>query len=130
MLTDIVLRVLVVAALPPPPEPGADPGSGGDQVLPLVALGLVIAAGVALAVGVRSRRSAATRQRRASGASPIYRIEHWRDGEATILAYCDTPSAKEGVLLVHASRLQARGGRGAVVLVEQASDHIAILRPL
>lgn len=130
MLTDIVLRVSVVAALPPPPEPGANPGSGGDQVIPFVALGLVIAMAVALAVGVRSRRSAATRQRRAAGGSPIYRIEHWRNGEVTILGYCDNASAKEGVLLVHAVRLQALGGRGAVVLVEQASDHITILRPL
>jgi hypothetical protein len=129
MLIDIVLHAPIMAALPPPPEPGASPGSGGDQVLRLVALGLVLAAAVALAVGLRSRRLAAAR-RRGSGAPPVYRIEHWHNGEVTILGYCDTPSAKESELLVHASRLQAHGERGAVVLVEQASDRIAILRPL
>jgi hypothetical protein len=118
----------IASALPPPPEPDARPTRDPDQAILLFAGGLVVVAFLAV-VGLLRARSRPAR-RVGSPAPPAYRLEHWRDGIAEIVACGEGPASMDVALALHAARLQAEGAAGALVLIEQASDAIVALRPV
>ena len=117
-----------VASLPPPPRPDSAGGDGSGTGLPL-AVWLTMAAVVAFGVGLVAGRVLAARGRRAASAPSVYRIDLWRNGEATVLGYA--AAADKGTALeTHVAALRAKRVRGAVVLIEPVSDAIVALRCL
>jgi len=61
---------------------------------------------------------------------PTYRLEHWRGGEALVVASTDDLEARELILVDHAARLRAEWATGELVWIEEASDEIIGLLPL
>ncbi|MDQ3044954.1 MAG: hypothetical protein M3R06_07380 [Chloroflexota bacterium] len=89
---------------PEPEPPAPEPPAPSDELLPLL--------------------TSVTLSR------PTFRLEHWRGGEATAVAYTDDPDAHELILAAHAARLREEQATGELVWIEEATDEIVALHPL
>ena len=123
---DRLPRVLdAFAILPPPPPPEGAPGGESAGLLPLV-----VAATLALGLGLLVGWALGGRRRRASASPSVVRIELWRNGEAVVLGYGRTPEDAHAAAEAHRARLRRARSRGAVVLIEPVTDAIVALRPV